>query len=154
MFESNLRFKSFTRSAQVLVFLFLYLLVISASTLSASGKKDRAKINCDMHRGPCEQSLVGGTATLDIQPRPVKAMEDLTFFVNLSGIKPTASPFIDLGMPGMDMGPNRVHLKSTGPDTYEGTGIIVRCPSGRRTWKATLTVPGAGKAGFIFDVVY
>jgi hypothetical protein len=54
----------------------------------------------------------------------------------------------------MDMGSNRVELRAVKDSMYEGQGIIVRCPSGRRTWKATVTLPGAGQAEFVFDVIY
>ena len=83
-------------------------------------------------------------------------MQDLAFKVTLDGqLPPDAKlPYIDLGMPGMNMGPNRVKLKFTGKATYEGRGVIVKCPSGRRTWRATITVPGFGHADFIFDVIY
>ena len=111
-------------------------------------------INCDIQQGPCTKDLAGMTVTLDILPKPVKAMKDLKFQVTLSGGKPTAAPYIDLGMPGMDMGPNRVELMPLKDNLYEGHGIIVRCPSGRRTWKATVTLPGTGKVEFVFDVVY
>jgi hypothetical protein len=57
-------------------------------------------------------------------------------------------------MPGMKMGPNRIQLKSAGNDTYEGRGVIVKCPSGRRTWRATVTVPDFGQTDFVFDVIY
>ena len=63
-------------------------------------------------------------------------------------------PYIDLGMPGMNMGPNRVQLKPVGKDTYEGQGVIVKCPSDRRIWQARLTIPDVGQADFIFDVIY
>jgi hypothetical protein len=92
--------------------------------------------------------------TFDILPKPVKAMKDLTFRLTLTGKKLSSNPYIDLGMPGMNMGPNRVDLKSVGGDTYEGQGVIVRCQSGRRTWKATVTLPDAGKIEFVFDVLY
>ena len=50
------------------------------------------------------------------------------------------------------MGRNRVDLY-LGPDgRYRGTGVIVRCPSGRHDWEATVTAPGAGKAVFRFAV--
>ena len=98
--------------------------------------------------------MINGTeVTLEIQPRPVKAMEDLTFTVTLSGMEPAADPYVDLGMPGMNMGPNRVHLRRTGPGRYEEQGIIVRCSTGSRTWEARVTVPGAGEAAFVFDVM-
>ena len=83
-------------------------------------------------------------------------MQDLSFKVALTG-KPAAAlkaPHIDLGMPGMKMGPNRVQLESAGNDTFEGRGVIVKCPSGRRIWRATVIIPGVGRTDFIFDVIY
>ncbi|MEK6194555.1 MAG: hypothetical protein N2F24_10070, partial [Deltaproteobacteria bacterium] len=85
---------------------------------------------------------------------PVKAMQDLVFKVSITGASPTEPPHIDLGMPAMKMGPNRVVLKLTGPGTYEGSGVIVRCPSGKRTWFANVIVPESGEVKFIFDVIY
>jgi hypothetical protein len=113
-----------------------------------------AAVDCAIQSGSCTNNLAGGTVTLDISPRPVRAMHDLTFTVTFSGVKPAHDPVIDLAMPGMIMGPNRVVLKRAGETTYQGTGVIVRCPSGRRTWKATVTLPDTGSAEFVFDVVY
>ena len=83
-------------------------------------------------------------------------MQDLLFKVTLKPKRPqsTMAPTIDLGMPGMNMGPNRVQLKAAGNSLYEGRGVIVRCPSGRRTWQATVTLPDGGQTRFIFDVIY
>jgi hypothetical protein len=92
--------------------------------------------------------------TLDILPKPVMAMKDLTFTLTVSGKDLSSEPFIDLGMPGMDMGPNRVELRRVKDTVYEGQGVIVRCPSGRKTWKATVTLPQTGKVEFVFDVIY
>jgi hypothetical protein len=112
------------------------------------------QINCRIQEGPCTKRLMGMSVTLDILPRPVKAMKDLKFQVTLSGEKKIATPCIDLSMPGMNMGPNRVELIPVKANVYEGQGIIVRCPSGRRTWKATVTLPEVGQAEFVFDVLY
>jgi hypothetical protein len=122
----------------------------------SGGDKYQEMINCDLHQGACTQNLAGTTVTLTVAPRPVKAMRDLSFQVIFTGKLPptTKPPYIDLGMPGMNMGPNRVQLKSTGTATYEGSGVIVRCRSGRRTWQARVTIPGVGQTDFIFDVVY
>ena len=92
--------------------------------------------------------------TLDILPKPVMAMKDLKFQVTLSGEKKTAIPYIDLGMPGMNMGPNRVELRRIKDNVFEGQGVIVRCTSGGRTWKATVSLPEVGKVEFVFDVIY
>jgi hypothetical protein len=120
----------------------------------AAGPTPGDVVNCDIQRGPCTQDLAGMTVTLDILPRPVRAMKDLEFRVTVSGGNPVKAAYIDLGMPGMDMGPNRVELRPVKDNVYEGEGIIVRCPSGRRTWKATVTLPESGKVEFLFDVIY
>jgi len=130
--------------------------LLAAPGRIAAGDKYREMINCDLHQGACTQNLAGSTITLTVAPRPVKAMQDLLFQVTFSGKLPsnTKLPYIDLGMPGMNMGPNRVQLESAGIATYEGQGVIVRCPSGRRTWRATVTIPDVGQTDFIFDVIY
>jgi len=111
-------------------------------------------INCDVHHGNCTQKLQDTDIILDISPKPVKAMTDLKFTITLTGKQGVSEPFIDLGMPGMKMGPNRVLLKSNGKGVYSGTGTIVRCPSGKKIWKATVIVPDMGSVEFIFDVIY
>ncbi|WP_373499309.1 hypothetical protein [Desulfococcus sp.] len=115
--------------------------------------------DCDIQRGPCIQSLAGGTASLDISPRPVRAMTDLAFRLTIdpppaSGEAFGDSPFIDLDMPDMFMGYNRITMTRELPGVYSGAGVIVRCPSGIPTWKARVTVPGLGEAVFVFDVLY
>jgi hypothetical protein len=112
------------------------------------------RVECDVHAGPCRTHISGTRVSLDIEPKPVKAMHDLTFTVTFAGEKPVAAPYIDLGMPGMNMGRNRVILKPAGELVYRGEGVIVRCPSGRRTWKAKVTVPEVGSVEFVFDVIY
>jgi hypothetical protein len=144
------------RNSNKRIILGVTFLLLTVASAANAGDKYQEMINCDLHQGACTQSLAGTTVTLTVSPRPVKAMRDLLFQVSLSNERLPAAkpPYIDLGMPGMDMGPNRVQLKSTGNATYEGQGVIVRCPSGRRTWQATVTIPDMGQADFIFDVIY
>jgi hypothetical protein len=132
-----------------MLFIFTTILPIAAQATDFS-----KMINCDIHHGPCTQKLQGTDIILDISPKPVKAMTDLKFTITRTGKQGASEPFIDLGMPGMKMGPNRVLLKSNGKGVYSGTGIIVRCPSGKRIWKATVTVPDMGSVDYIFDVIY
>jgi hypothetical protein len=137
--------------------LLLAAFLLAAPGCISAGDKYQELINCDLHQGVCTQNLSGSTVTLAVTPRPVKAMQDLLFQVTFSAKLPPNTnklPYIDLGMPGMKMGPNRVQLKSAGNDTYEGRGVIVKCPSGRRIWRATVTVPDFGQTDFIFDVIY
>jgi len=115
--------------------------------------------NCDIQNGPCTQPIGDGSATLEILPRPVRAMTDLTFHLTLAlgsveDSTQQGEPFIDLDMPDMFMGYNRIHLTRETSGVWSGTGVIVRCPSGIPTWKAVLTVPNAGEAVFVFDVRY
>lgn len=97
--------------------------------------------DCDLSAGPCQRLLPGAEVrvTLEVTPRPVRAMADLTFTV---GAWREGLPLkeweaeIALTMPGMYMGENRVRLAPIGPGAFQGRGVIVRCPSGRRTWSA------------------
>ena len=124
--------------------------VATVNTVNA----DTATINCKAHEGACSLPLGTETVALTISPRPVTAMQESTFQVTLSGHVPAQNPYIDLGMPAMKMGPNRVQLKANGNGTYTGKGVIVRCKSGRRTWFANVVVPDLGNIKFVFDVVY
>jgi hypothetical protein len=140
-----------------LAFLFLILigiLVFGGSVAPDAVLASETIINCDAHKGLCSQSSGDLTVSLEITPRPVTAMQDLVFKVTIEGATPPKDPHIDLGMPAMKMGPNQVALKPTGPGIYEGTGVIVRCPSGKRTWFANIVVPESGEVKFIFDVIY
>lgn len=111
---------------------------------------------CDLHHEACTQPLSGGvgTVTLAVSPQPVTAMTDLVFSVQIAGIASAEAPYLDLAMPGMKMGPNRVSLKPVANGAFTGNGIIVRCPSGKPLWQITVTVPGAGTAEFLVNVVY
>ena len=84
------------------------------------------RVECDVHAGACRGHISETTVSLDIEPKPVKAMHDLTFTVAFAGEKAPAAPYIDLGMPGMNMGRNRVSLKRIKESLYQGTGVIVR----------------------------
>lgn len=102
--------------------------------------------DCLIAQGACKkQTSTHGTVTLDINPRPVLAMRELTFTVTLDSARADLPETleIDLTMPGMSMGLNRVRLRRIEGGRYEGgryegTGVLVRCTSGRRTWRASV----------------
>ena len=104
----------------------LFLMTFAICSHASSVERKPERVNCDVHAGPCSASLKDIQVTLDIKPKPVKAMEDLTFTVRFSGKKIVGDPYIDLGMPGMNMGRNRVFLKPIGESAYQGRGVIVR----------------------------
>lgn len=137
----------------VIITALLFLQIFSSSAIASEKETDTAG-NCDIQKGACIQALESGTVTLDILPRPVTAMTDLTFNITLESLAPGSDPFIDLGMPGMEMGPNQVLLQKTSEGVYTGAGVIVRCPSGRTLWQADVTIPSVGKSAFTFHVVY
>ena len=130
------------------------LLLVFGLTVSPAASASELEINCDAHNGVCSRPLGNQIVLLEIMPHPVKAMQDLVFKVSVSGNPPSKSPYIDLGMPAMNMGPNRVLLNPVGRGHYEGKGVIVRCKSGRRTWFANVVIPDAGEVKFVFDVIY
>ena len=93
-----------------------------------TGKHNHVTTNCDIQKGACTRDLGNGlSARLDVLPKPVKAMENLTFTVSFNKPLPGGTaPYIDLNMPAMDMGKNQVVLSTAGERTYSGTGVIVR----------------------------
>lgn len=99
------------------------------------------------------RGAVGGQEVLlSITPWPPVAMRDVDFTVSLPGYAGKAPPHVDLSMAGMEMGRNRVDLSRGADGRYRGTGVFVRCPSGRHDWEATVAAPGAGKVVFRFAV--
>ena len=138
------------------LFLLISFILYFSPMIIHADKGHRKLINCDLHDEACVQRVGDMDVILEVTPRPVRAMKDLVFTVTLSGSNesPQPPPYIDLSMPDMDMGPNRVKMKPVGENVYEGKGVIVKCPSGHRVWRATVTVPDMGKAEFVFDVIY
>jgi hypothetical protein len=106
--------------------------------LAASGRLQRVAGDPDVY--------------LDISPKPVRPMKELAFSVEARSYEGDGRPWIDLGMEGMRMPPNRVDLVKDPDGRYRGKGILVRCRSGMRTWTATVRLPGNRKAVFSFDV--
>lgn len=90
-------------------------------------------------------------ATLTIAPRPVRAMRDLRFTLDLPGYEGEGPLRMRLEMPGMRMGGNVVTLRRDRGGRWRGNGLLVRCASGGRSWTATVDLPGRGKAVVPFD---
>jgi hypothetical protein len=101
---------------------------------------------------PLRGAIGGQEVLLSIAPWPPISMREVEFTVSLPGYAGKASPYLDLSMAEMEMGRNRVDLFRGDDGRYRGTGVIVRCPSGKRDWEATVSAPGAGKAVFHFAV--
>ena len=121
-------------------------------TSSATGSEQPA--DCLIDRGPCSTTAGTQRVVLDISPKPVRAMKELTFTIHVGGRGAPPSLLLSLSMPGMYMGRNIVTLKKISGDSYSGKGVIPRCPSGKRLWQAEVSVPGASKAVYRFNVTY
>ncbi|HMK61297.1 MAG TPA: hypothetical protein VK452_09175 [Dissulfurispiraceae bacterium] len=113
-----------------------------------------AEEKCDLSKGACMKTVGDSEVTLDISPKPVKAMESLIFSVHVKGVNTGDNLVLELAMPGMYMGDNHVLLKKAGESRYSGEGVIPRCHSGKTLWSATVDLPGKGQVEFPFDVLY
>jgi hypothetical protein len=108
---------------------------------------------CDIHQGPCTITTSQHTVTLNIEPKPVSAMKELTFSVRVTPCdKLSETLLLDLSMPRMQMGKNQVTLVKKSACLYEGKGIIVQCMSGRTLWQVTILSDELKNPAFTFNV--
>jgi hypothetical protein len=102
---------------------------------------------CDLAAGPCARPAGPYDVTLDLGPRPLRTMAELAAVVEVRrGGAPVdgATVVLAFDMRGMSMGENRRTLAGAGSGRYTGTVVLVRCPSGRKDWIATLAVDSEG----------
>jgi len=122
-------------------------MVLVWSTLSAT------TLDNSIHKKACCVTVGQRTVTLNIEPKPVKHMKELTFNVTVTPCdKLPDTLLLDLSMPGMQMGKNQVMLVKKSGCLYEGKGIIVRCMSGRTLWQATVLSDTLNNPAFTFNV--
>ncbi|MBZ0156718.1 MAG: FixH family protein [Alphaproteobacteria bacterium] len=142
---------------------FVPILLVIMLLFGCGKGSDAPKADCAINAGPCVRETVpdGLSVSFDIGPKPVSSMAVLTLstFLQKKGRTVTdAKVTVDLSMPGMYMGENRVALALTESGRYEGRGILPRCPSGKRLWKAEVMVERPSRPGrtttasFIFEV--
>ena len=138
-----------------IILLFFVLLLITGCKKTDDG----LKADCNIHAGQCLKQSGNFEVSFDINPKPVKSMADVVFSAGIKeGNNPVkdASVIIDLTMPGMYMGENKIALKHIKDGVYEGKGVIIRCPSGQKLWKAEMIVEKSGQkysASFLFETV-
>jgi nitrogen fixation protein FixH len=110
-----------------------------------------ASAACDVGRAPCAADAGGTRLSLELAPRPVRALADLaaTVTVTREGTPVEgAEVSLELSMPGMYMGENRAALRPDGAGRYAGRAVVLRCASGRTDWVAEVVarLPGGGEA--------
>jgi nitrogen fixation protein FixH len=114
---------------------------------------------CDLAGGPCTVPLAGGgELTLDLGPRPLRSMADLTVSAAVrDGGAPLEGARVEVAfdMTEMPMPPAHAALAPAGDGRYVGKAVLVRCASGHKEWRARVAVEGAGaprKAELVFRV--
>ncbi len=135
----------------IALFTFVVLALFMTQDVSLAVKEGAP--DCKINRGLCSRTIGEKTVVLDVNPKPVRTMEELVFRLSIKP-DPLSPPevVIDLSMPGMYMGKNRVVLKKSPDGTYSGKGVIPKCRRGRRLWKAAVDIPRTGKVDFTFNV--
>jgi hypothetical protein len=130
----------------IIIILMLFVLLLSAYAVICSAAE------CNVSHGACIAMSGNTMATLDISPKPVKVMKELFFSVTVKGAVITAPLRLVLTMPGMYMGRNEVLLKQVPDGSFIGSGIIPRCPTGKKLWQADIAIPGSGSVSYQFHV--
>lgn len=129
---------------------------VAARAVGGGGAGAPAATPCDAAATPCTRAAGAWEVTLELGPRPLRTMADLSAAVELRRAGAPvdgASVLLAFDMRGMSMGPNRRLLVAAGKGRYEGKAVLVRCPSGRKDWVATVAIeaPGQPAATATFD---
>ncbi len=127
------------------------MLCVMLSSASATTAKSAA---CDVSREACVALTDHAIVSLDISPKPVRAMKELFFSVTVKGARIRGPLLLMLFMPGMYMGRNEVELKQAPDGSFTGRGIIPRCPTGKNLWQADIAIPDHGSVSYRFYVNY
>ena len=109
--------------------------------------------SCDLQKTACRLNLPdGGTVTLDIQPRPIPLVQNLSIKVDTQVIKAQAVS-VDFKGTTMNMGPNSRMLSLSEPHVFTGTGMLPVCIRNSMEWQADVylqTSEGIIIAPFVF----
>jgi len=127
--------------------IFFVSVLSTGTTISANDSKH------NITQLPCTIIAGGQTIMLDIDPKPVKAMNELTFRITVTRCNSLPKTLrLDLSMPDMQMGNNQVTLVKKNGCTWEGKGIIVKCMSGGTLWKGIILSDELHHPAFTFNV--
>lgn len=118
-------------------------------------EKVATAVDCRIDEGPCVGTVEDLRVSFEITPRPVRTMTELVFKVEAVSEGRSLEDReieVDLAMPGMVMAKNRIILSRRYGGFYEGQGVIVRCSSGGKDWKATVFSSSIPHLTFAFKV--
>jgi hypothetical protein len=107
-------------------------------------------VHCDAGVRLCAADAGDVRVVLDLSPHPPVPLKEIEVAVQVTrGGEHLAGAVVavEISMPGMFMGENRIPLRAAGPGRYVGKGALLRCTSGRRDWLAEVVVrtPGGGE---------
>lgn len=119
---------------------------------------------CDAHTSGCEFEIWDSDSNkekiivkgvLNLNPKPVKAMENIEFQLILTEnqlMEPEI--LLDLSMPGMYMGDNKVKLKKISNNMYRGYGVFPECMSEHRRWNIKIIFEDKNQNKFSTDIKF
>jgi hypothetical protein len=108
---------------------------------------------CDLHAGPCRQTVAGGVVVLSIMPQPVPLMRPLQLAVEVVGLDARGVAVEIRGL-NMDMGLNRTLLAKSHSGRWKGETILPLCSQRLMEWEAGVrleTEQGRFEVPFLFD---
>jgi hypothetical protein len=119
---------------------------VREETVVANPYEEGLRHTCNLRDGPCTRPLDGGgEVTLELGPRPLRTMRDLAVRVQVTGAA-ADEVSVRFAMPEMEMGENRSALAASGGGRFDGSAVLVRCPSGRKDWLAEVRLARGGVA--------
>ena len=104
-------------------------------------------VHCDAGVKACAADAGDLREVLELAPHPPVPLKEMGALVQLTRAGAAvegAEVAVELSMPGMYMGENRIVLRAGGHGQYAGKGALLRCMSGRRDWTAEVVarLPG------------
>ncbi len=128
-----------------------YFLIDSADIykfLNGEVKFSEMSKECDLHKSSCSVEVENfGKVSLEIMPKDIPLMKELTFVVTSS--KDVDSFDLNIFATNMNMGYHKFKLKKIAPNRYEAKGTLPTCVVGGMIWRAEVVNSNHG-AVFIF----
>ena len=109
--------------------------------------------SCDLHVGPCRQTVAGGAVVFSIMPQPVPLMRPMQLAVEAVGLDAHGVAVEIRGL-NMDMGLNRTLLTKSHTGRWKGETILPLCSQRRMQWEAAVRLDaeqGRFEVPFLFD---
>jgi nitrogen fixation protein FixH len=107
-------------------------------------------VHCDVGTRPCAASVGDLRVVLELTPRPPVPLKELGVVLQVTrngAPVAIADAAVAISMKGMFMGDDRIALRPGSDGRYVGTGVLLRCASGRRDWVAEVVahLPGGAE---------